>query len=177
MKLSITAVFAWAAVFGGPLSAQACNPMLGRDYGKHVSPTVMPAAMLAKNAGIGSPRSIVGLWHDIHTASDGTLFLEGYDTWNRSGTEYELGNLPPAGGNLCVGVWKTYGDTVELTAHVAWVYDLNSNYVGTLDFTEKNKVSANGNIYTGTFDARFFNPTGGLIQEIKGTTSAERLGQ
>jgi hypothetical protein len=177
MKLSITLAFALAALVGGPLSAQACNPALGPNYGKHVSATILPAAMLAENAGVGSPRSIVGLWHDIHTASDGTLFLEGYDTWVGSGTEYELGNLPPAGGNLCVGVWKTYGDTVELTAHVAWVYDLNNNYVGTLDFTEKNKVSANGKIYRGTFDARFFNTTGGLIQEIKGTTVAERLGK
>jgi len=178
VKLSIFAVLAIAALAGGSFRAEACNPSLAKTYGKQVAPSVVPAAMLAKN----NPRattqpSIVGLWHDIHTASDGSLFLEGYDTWNSDGTESELGNLPPAGGALCVGAWKTYGKTIELKTHVAWLYDLNNNYVGTLNITERNKVSDDGNSYTGTFAAHFYNTTGDEFQKVTGTTTAERLVQ
>ena len=178
MKISILTSAVFAAFAGVAFPAMACNPALGHNYGKHVAPTTLPAAMLARNhPGATTPGSIIGLWHDLHTASDGTLFLEGYDTWNRSGEEYELGNLPPAGGNLCVGVWKKHGNTIELTTHVAWTYDLNGNFTGTLNFTEKNQVASDGNSYTGTFDARFFDTTGAQLQEITGTTTAERLVQ
>ncbi len=177
MKLSIVTVLAAAGFAGMAMPAHACNPMLSPNYGKHVAPTVLPASMLARNqpaARTGAP-TIVGLWHDMHYASDGTLFLEGFDTWNRTGTENELGNLPPAAGNLCVGVWKVAGKHIKLTAHVAWVYDTSNNYMGTLDFTENNVVSADGNTYSGTFDARFFDPTGNLVNEVKGTTTADRI--
>ncbi len=181
MKLSIVAALAAAALAGSALQAQACNPLLSKNYGKVVAPTRLPAAMLAKNnprtATSATPGSIVGLWHDVHTASDGTLFLEGFDSWNATGTENELGNLPPASGALCVGVWVRQAGVVKLTAHVAWLYDLNNNYLGTLDFTENNKVSADGNSYTGTFDAKFFDTTGAQFQEITGTTTADRIVQ
>jgi hypothetical protein len=177
VKLSIVAALAFATLAASPFRAEACNPMLNKNFGKHVAPAILPAAMLAKNhPATGGQASIVGLWHDVHTASDGTLFLEGYDTWNRTGTESELGNLPPTAGALCVGVWKQHGKTVDLTAHVTWLYDLNNNFVGTLDITEKNKVSEDGNSYTGTFDAKMYDPSGTLFNETTGTTKADRLG-
>ena len=178
MNVSIAAIVTLAAIAGGCFRAQACNPMVAKNYGQHVSPTILPAAMLARNnPSAYATNSIVGLWHDVHTASNGTLFLEGYDTWNRDGTENELGNLPPASGSLCVGTWTHHGKAVDLTAHVAWLYDLNNNFVGTLDIVETNKVSADGNSYTGTFDAKFFDPNGTQFNEVSGTTAAERIVQ
>ena len=176
MKSLILAGLAIAGLAAASQRAEACNPMLGPNYGKHLAPVAMPAGMTATNGPIGYyGASIVGLWHHVHTASDGTLFLEGYDTWNSDGTENELGNLPPAGGNLCVGVWRQSGKTVTLINHVAWVYDLNNNYMGPLSFTEKNVVSGNGLKYTGTFDAKFFDTNGNLVNEITGTTTADRI--
>ncbi len=181
MKLSTVAFLAAATLTtlaGTTIRAEACNPLLSKNFGKRVTPTILPAAMLARTNGFtAGPPSIVGLWHDVHTGSDGTQFLEGYDTWNRDGTENELGNLPPATGPICVGAWKKVGQTIDLKAHVAWLYDLNNNFVGTLDITEKNKVSDDGNSYTGTFDAKFFDPSGNQFNEVKGTTVAERLAQ
>jgi hypothetical protein len=178
VKRSITAAFTVAAIAGACVQAQACNPMAGKNYGKHVAPAAVPAAMLARNhTGVPVQAGIVGLWHDVHTASDGTLFLEGYDTWNRDGTENELGNLPPVTGNLCVGTWSRHGKAVDLTAHVAWLYDPNSNFVGTLDITETNKVASDGNSYAGAFEAKFYDTNGNLFQDVTGTTAAERLGQ
>jgi len=178
MKLTIVIAAACACLAGGSLPAEACNPLLGENFGKRVSPTALPAAMLAvKRPSTAKPASIVGLWHDFHIANDGTLFLEGYDTWSAGGTESELGKLPPASGDLCVGVWKQAGTTIELTAHVTWLYDLNQNFMGTLNITERNVVSADGTIYTGTFEAHFYDPTGVQFKEVMGTTVAERLGE
>lgn len=179
MQSSILAALAVAALAAGSLPAHACNPLASKNFGKHVAPTVLPAAMLARNnpAAAGKASSIVGLWHDVHTASDGTLFLEGYDTWNDDGTENELGNLPPATGPICVGSWSHHGKTVLLQAHVTWLYDLSGTFQGTLDMTQSNKVSLDGNSYTGTFDAKFFDPSGTQFMEITGTTAAERLVQ
>jgi len=61
--------------------------------------------------------------------------------------------------------------------HVAWLYDLNNNFVGTLNITQKTRLSEDGNSYTGPFDAKFFDPSGKLFQEITGTAAAERLVQ
>ncbi len=178
MRFQIIAMTAFVALAGGSFRAEACNPLLNKNFGKHVAPAVLPAAMLAKNnPGSRGGSSIVGLWHDVHTASDGTLFLEGYDTWNQDGTENELGNLPPASGDLCVGVFTRQGRKVNLTAHVTWLYDLSGNYQGTLNLVEQNKVSSDGNSYTGTFDAKFYDPSGTLFNEVTGTTTADRLGQ
>jgi hypothetical protein len=175
MKYFVMFAAAALALGTGSLSAQACNPMLSKDYGKHVTPTV-PASMLAKNnphAPAGG--SIVGLWHDVHTDSNGNLFLEGYDTWNSDGTENELGNLPPAGGPICVGAWSQSGKSINLLTHVTWLYDLSNNWVGTLNMTQTNKMAKDGNSYKGTFDAKFYDTTGNMFQEITGTTKADRL--
>jgi hypothetical protein len=61
--------------------------------------------------------------------------------------------------------------------HLALLYDLNNNLVGTLNITQKSRLSEDGNSYTGAFDAKFFDPGGKLFQEITGTAAAERLVQ
>jgi hypothetical protein len=176
VKRSVITALAVTLLAGGSWRAEACNPLLDKNFGKHVAPTVMPAAALARNsARTTSPATIVGLWHDVHTAKDGTLFLEGFDTWHGDGTEDELGNLPPATGPICVGAWRQSNGVVDLTVHVAWLYDTSNNFVGTLDIIEKNTVAAYGNSYSGTFEARFFDPTGKQFNKVTGTTAAERL--
>ncbi len=178
MKLKLIVMTALVALAGPSFRAEACNPLLNPNFGKHVTPATLPAAMLARNnPGSRAGASIVGLWHDIHTASDGTLFLEGYDTWHSDGTEDELGNLPPAAGALCVGVYTKHGKKIDLTTHVTWLYDTSGNFQGTLNIVESNKVAPDGNSYTGSFDAKFYDPSGTLFNEVTGTTTADRLVQ
>jgi hypothetical protein len=133
--------------------------------------------MLARNNEINDPEKswIVGLWHVVHTQSDGTLLFEGFDTWHSDGTEEELGNLPPTSGAVCMGAWTQNGKSAQLLTHVDWLYDLNNNYTGTLNMTQTNKLSKDGNSYTGTFDAKFYNTNGNLLEDIFGTTTADRL--
>jgi hypothetical protein len=176
MKYAVTFTAAALLLGASTMSAQACNPLLGKNFGKHVVPMSMPASMLAKRSpNIPARPSIVGLWHDVHTASDGSLFLEGYDTWHNDGTEDELGNLPPATGPICVGAWTQNGNSVTLLTHVTWLYDTSNNWVGTLNMTQTNKVARDGNSYKGTFDAKFYDTSGNQFMEITGTTKAERL--
>jgi hypothetical protein len=149
--------------------------LLDKNYGKRIMPTI-PSSMLAKNHSNTPTRpSIVGLWHLVHTASDGSLFAEAYDTWHSDGTEEELINAPPAAGPICLGVWSQTGDSVNLLTHVTWLYDLNNNWVGTLNMTQTNTVARSGDRYKGTFDAKFYDPNGNQFMEITGTTKAERL--
>ena len=156
------------------MSAQACNPMLNK---KGAVATKLPASMLAQN-NPNRPRtaaSIVGLWHVVHTADDGSLLFESYDMWHSDGTEEEMVNGPPAAGPICFGVWTQSGNTIQLLTHVAFLYDLNNNFVGTLNLTETNEVNRSGNHYAGTIDVKVYGPNGKLVGEQTGTTKAERL--
>lgn len=175
MKYSLMMTAAVLTLGFSSLSAQACNPLLQKS---HV-PTVLPQSMLAQNhPGLRLPdvnHPIVGLWHVVHTDSNGNLFLEGFDAWHRDGNELENANLPPASGPLCIGQWAQSGKSVRLLAHVTFLYDLNNNYQGTLNMTQTNQVSGKGNNYTGTFDAKFYDPNGNQVNEVTGTSAAERL--
>ena len=176
MKLTTVAALSLAVLAGTALQAKACNPLLNKNYGKHVAPTVIPAAMLAKNhPDLGSPTAIVGLWHDVRTQSDGSMFMEGFDTWYADGNENEVANFAPVIGNYCAGHWVKHGKTADLTTHVAWLYDKNSNFVGTLNISQKTLLANNGNSYTGAFDAKFYDPDGNQVNEITGTAQGERL--
>lgn len=168
-----TIAIAVAALAVSALSAQACNPLLN----KHGAiPTTLPASMLAQNnPSRPGNNSIVGLWHVVHTADDGSLLFESYDMWHSDGTEEEMVNGPPAAGPVCFGVWVQSGKTIQLLTHVAFLYDLDNNFVGTLNLIETNKVKGNGNKYTGTIDVKIYDPNGVLVAEQTGTTEADRL--
>jgi hypothetical protein len=176
MKYSAICAAVGLTIAASSISAHACNPLLGKDYGKFITPKVAASLLAKNNPQSPAKSSIVGLWHLVHTASDGSLFAEAYDTWHSDGTEEELINAPPAAGPICMGVWTQSGKSVQLLTHVTWLYDLNNSFVGTLNMTQVNKMKkGDGNKYTGTFDAKFYDPTGTLFQEITGTTTADRL--
>jgi hypothetical protein len=46
---------------------------------------------------------------------------------------------------------------------VDWLYDMNGNWQGTLNMTQTNKVSKDGNDYSGTFEDPH--------QDMRGSTS------
>jgi len=171
-----TAAVALMALAAGTISAQACNPLLNKDFGRHVAPVKLPESMLARNNPNAPPTtSIAGLWHVVHTQSDGTLFFDGFDTWHTDGTEEELGHLPPSTGAVCLGLWSQDGTKTKLLTHVDWLYDENENWTGTLNMTQSNKLSVDGNSYKGSFDAKFYDTNGVLNMEVTGTTKADRL--
>jgi hypothetical protein len=172
MKYPVVLAASTVALGLSAMSAQACNPLAA----KGAAPMRIPAAMLAlNNPNAPAKESIVGLWHVTHTDTGGNLIFESYDMWHSDGTEEEMVNGPPAEGPVCFGAWTQSGKSIHLLTHVAFLYDLNNNFVGTLNLTETNKVAKDGNSYKGTIDIKVYDPNGQLLQEVLGTTKADRL--
>jgi hypothetical protein len=138
------------------------------------------------------PASIVGLWHLIYTATSSDLpsppfpsktpfqFLESYKTWHGDGTEFENAFLPPAGGNICFGVWKDVGDGCVKLHHIGLMFASDGSVSNVFTVDEIDRVASNGKTYSGTFDFKLFPPTdvygtGTPLAEAKGTTAGTRI--
>jgi hypothetical protein len=139
-------------VSGAPVLAPLANPRLADEPNQ--------------------PFSIVGLWHLNYTgtyddnfppnqpATPPFPFLESYKTWHADGTEFENAFLPPAGGNICFGVWKDLGRGTVKLHHVGLMFDPVTGAVANV-FTvdEIDTVAPNGKTYKGTFDFKLFDAT------------------
>jgi hypothetical protein len=171
-----------------PTFARAACGIYGVPGSKAVIklPAVLPHADFDSRP--SADKSIVGLWHVIYTAADQTLFNDTFDTWHSDHTEFESAFLAPAGGDVCVGVWKENGSGTITLHHIGWLFNPNtptanaSNYF-TLD--QENTVDPNGKSYTGTFTFKIWNLDGtptmveinGVLtqEEVKGTLAATRI--
>src|SRR5580700_6808124 len=126
-------------------------------------------------------------------------FVETFKTWHSDGTEFENAFLPPAGGNICFGVWKDLGDGRVKLHHIGLMFNTDGNppaYVGappeyvTNVFTvdETDKVAPNSKTYSGYFDVKLYLPsacaesaagsytcTGTPLAEVTGTTFGTRI--
>jgi hypothetical protein len=150
--------------------------------------------------------SIVGLWHLIYTGNTDNnfppggpypptpfQFLESFKTWHADGTEFENAFLPPAGGNICFGVWKDFGHGKVKLHHIGLMFggpgatppeDVSNIF--TVDETDT--VAPDGETYSGFFDFKLYVPsdcansasgyvcTGTPIAEVTGTTYGVRIG-
>ncbi len=119
--------------------------------------------------------SIVGLWH-VRFLSGGSLYDEGFDQWHSDGSEILNDNgVPPAQGNVCLGVWKKVGSRTFKLKHPAWNWDANGNLTGTLIIRETVTVDVDGDSYHGAFTFDFYDPNGNLTSEVKGDLNAKRI--
>lgn len=123
---------------------------------------------------------IVGLWHVIYTNSaDESTFNDTFDTWHSDGTEFESAFLAPAGGNVCVGVWKQK-DLRDVTLHhIGWLFSpdtpaATATNIFTLD--ENITVAPNGASYSGSFTFKVWNLDGTPTPaEVQGKIAATRI--
>jgi hypothetical protein len=142
--------------------------------------------------------TIVGLWHVIYTATSSTSgplpvpvippgppssfqFVESLKTWHADGTEFENAFLPPAGGNICFGVWEGSDHGSVKLHHIGLMFAADGSLSFIFTDDEKNTVANDGKTYSGTFVFKLWPPvfsevgTGKPLQEIKGTTAATRI--
>jgi hypothetical protein len=142
--------------------------------------------------------AIAGLWHVIYTATDSTAgplpvpvippgppnsfqFLESFKTWHADGTEFESAFLPPAAGNICVGVWKDTGENSVKLHHIGLMFAPDGSISNIFTVDETDTVGYNGKTYKGNFAIKLWPPfydqvgVGTPVQEIKGTTAAARI--
>ena len=158
----------------------ACGDMAG--LGSR-SPIKLPMLNLPQDntfpPAAGGNDSIVGLWHVIYTAN-GSLFNESLDMWHSDGTEFENVHLSPAGGNICLGVWKPVGPRTVRLHHIGWLFnplDPTGNATNTFTMDETNTVAPNGATYTGTFTFKVYDLNGNYVpnSEVDGTIAATRF--
>jgi len=138
--------------------------------------------------------TIVGLWHVNLTANydenfppGGPFpptpfpFVESFKTWHADGTEFENAFLPPAGGNICYGVWKDLGKGTVKLHHIGLVFNSDGSLSAIFTQDETDTVSSDGKTYKGMFDFKLWPPSydavgvGKPIAEVKGTVAATRI--
>ena len=145
-----------------------------------------------RNHGNDNDSSIVGLWHTNYTATFDDNFPPGapatapfpfnqtFKIWHADGTEFDNAFLPPAGGNICYGVWKDMGRNSVKVHHVGVMYDPSGNVSAIFYIDEVDTLALDGKTYSGTFDFKLFAPdnifgVGTPISEVKGTVAATRI--
>jgi hypothetical protein len=138
--------------------------------------------------------TIVGLWHVNYTAnSDDNFppggpyppppfpFLESFKTWHADGTEFENAFLPPAGGNICFGVWKDMGKGTFKLHHIGLMFATDGSLSSIFTDDETVTVASDGKTYKGTFDFKLWPPSftavgaGTPIAEVKGAMAGTRI--
>jgi hypothetical protein len=170
--LLATAATAALSLTGMAAHANCSYPSAGNE--KHISAPV-PQLSFAEHEGI------VGTWL-VDYGPVGQAFIQ----WHSDGTEWENINHPTFGGNICMGSWIATGPWTVSRNHFGWIFDSNGIIAGYFHETETDKLSKDGNSYSGTNVTIFYDldnnvvpapgapspaPTGGY----PGTSSAKRI--
>lgn len=143
---------------------------LGQSPAHQISPGSLPGLAGAKTARTGdASENIVGTWLVSYTI-EGQAFAQAYIQWHSDGTEWENINLPPDGGNICMGSWKALDSKHVYRSHAGWNYT-NGQLSGYFTETETDKVTRNGT-YSGTNELKFYDLNGNLLNDVTGTSSA-----
>jgi len=123
---------------------------------------------------------IVGLWHVIYTnGADQSTFNNTFDTWHSDGTEFESAFLAPAGGDVCVGVWKESGERSVTLHHVGWLFNPatpTATATNTFTIDSEITVAPDCKSYSGHFTFKVWNLDGSPTPvEVTGTIAATRI--
>jgi hypothetical protein len=126
------------------------------------------------------PATIVGLWQThyyIGKESANVTFVQSLKTWHGDHTEMEEAMLPPAGGNVCFGVWKEVGPRTVKLHHIGWSFNPDGSFAGGFTEVETDCVAEDGKTYTGTYVFTPFNADGVAIegQQVTGVVVATRF--
>ena len=102
---------------------------------------------------------------------------QSFQQFHSDGTEIMVSNgLPPALGNVCVGVWKQDDGAVKLR-HMTWNWDSNGNLTGTFVMVVTLRVDRRGNSFRGTWSADSYDLSNNVIPELhaEGIVRATRV--
>lgn len=173
MKSLIVTAAAVVALAASGLSAQAaCGGSALRIGAKaSVAVPLPPVSHQIDRSAKGN--SIVGMWNVQYT-NNGNLVFQSLEQWHSDGLEFEFADIPTITGDICMGVWSKKGKNYNLY-HTGWTFDANGNPNGTMVLTHDDKVARDGNSYAGTFDLKFYDVNGNLLNEITGDDNATRI--
>jgi hypothetical protein len=175
-----------AVVLAGVLAAPALacqNPSFAGAPAARAAPAVpsgetsgalgiaLPAAYsFEKTEGGGTSGTIVGMWHAILRLGDaeGPVYDEVLEHFHADGTELIISNgLPPALGNVCIGVWKRIGTRTYKLKHMTWNWSSDvggfgvpGTFAGHFVLEMTLRLDGQGNAFTGRWTARNFGTDG-----------------
>jgi hypothetical protein len=134
-------------------------------------------AMLGQAEADWHEHSIVGLWQTVYKTGGGEVFNETLKQWHSDGTEFENAFLPPAAGNVCVGVWKEVGHCKVKLHHMGWLFDGTGKTTanGTFILDEEDTLAEDGKTYTGTFTFTPYTIAGEKGTPVTGSITATRV--
>jgi hypothetical protein len=118
--------------------------------------------------------SIVGLWHIRFQVGDQTI-QEAFQIWNLGGTEVHNPNVDPRTGSVCLGTWKEAEHRTFKLVHRVWSYDVNGNFLGTINLSETLILGHKGNTHSGSFTLDFYDPSGNFLFQVPGSVIGERI--
>ena len=171
MKHLYIAVAVTTALIAGGISAQAsCG---GSGHSNQAAQGVKLPQILLQKSTSPNDGTIVGMWH-VNYLVGGNVAFQSFQQWHSDGTEFEFADIPTIPGDICMGVWRQNDRRYDLY-HTAWTFDSNGNPNGTMVLTHNDKLSRNGNSFAGTFDLKFFDVNGNLLNEITGDTAGDRI--
>jgi len=176
LPVAVIAVLSSVTMLSTPASAACAASRTGRQGLRMPAGLVVGQLTASDNQpkGTGSA-SLVGLWH-VKFVSDGQLYDEGFDQFHADGTEIlNDDGVPPAEGNVCLGVYKKIGHRTYQLKHPAFVWDGSGGLIGTLIIREAITLDPGRNSYHGSFVFDFYDLAGNLTDEVKGDLSGERI--
>ena len=189
----IHAAFVALAVVGLLLTASGAKAGCAVPYKAGAAPAI-PFVSPRADGEWSEHSGIVGLWHVTYTAtSDDNFppggpypptpfpFLESFKTWHADGTEFENAFLPPAGGNICFGVWRDLGKDTFKLHHIGLMFNSDGSISSMFTVDETDTVTSEGKTYKGMFDFKLWPPSyeavgvGTPIAEVRGSTLGTRV--
>ena len=168
-------------------AAQADCITGGKKAGHSPLESLMHPGVLGYNAGSAdgsdtSSASIVGLWTvTFMVGNTQSVWDQGFEQWHSDGTEITIDvAVPPAAGNVCLGVWERVGLRGVKLHHVGWNWDTSANPaalagVFVLDMTVT--LSPNGNGFRGSYVSDSYDNAGKVIPAFHadGVVTGQRI--
>jgi len=167
-----------ACVFYSASANAACKTSTGDSLGPVIPSTLTGSGTQPDE----DDRSVVGLWHVCFLDDTGAVFDEGFDMWNKGGTELLNDILPPplppySGGFYCEGVYERTGARTFKLRHPAWLSDGTGTLVGTAVLLEEVILAKDGKSYSGKFREIIYDLDGHVVMggDVSGTLQATRI--
>jgi hypothetical protein len=101
-------------------------------------------------------------------------FVETFKTWHSDGTEFENAFLPPAGGNICFGVWKDLGEGRVKLHHIGLMFAPDGSISNIFTVDETDTVAFNGRTYKGNFAIKLRPPFFEVLSERRRSLSCPK---
>lgn len=131
--------------------------------------------------------SVVGMWQAVLRIGDssGPVYDEVFQQFHSDGTEMIVSNgLPPALGNVCVGVWKRTGPGTYKLNHMTWnwlpddgPFGVPGTFAGHFELQVRLRLNDSGNAYRGTWKATNYDTDGNHIPALdaEGVVTGKRI--